>query len=458
MYRFEISYLTALLMATEGQGALPRKPTAVMLLDEAIRQIVILCIELCSLIFLLIRMVLAWCLMGKETNLLLRNQHRKRRYLIANLLLIGWSVCTPAGALAEPRVLRVGVVDGSQPCSYREYGIWKGLAVELWTQVAQRENLHYRLQPMSSIQAMLDATRSNELDVAVECINLSPSRLRKYEFSLPFQEDGQAVMVANDPFSLSRAFLAAMLSPSLVRMIALLTLLLFVMSALVWWVEDYSSSVDHGSKSPLHRFVKVFTIILTGEGDAEIVDTSRGRAVLMAAYIVRNISSAVLVGFLTVELVQEAQGLASRRLNSFDELSAMRIGYKSGTVSEEFLKELGIQLADSSNQSQSARVPINSIRDSLMALKDGRVNAVLADELQLRYLQSHSASSGIIPVLARSGIRPELQGFALSPNLNNETVKRINLSISELKRNGLVQQLRNEALSGPKATSNRSTF
>ena len=167
--------------------------------------------------------------MGKEADLLLRNQRWKRRCLIANLLLIGWSICTPAGGLAEPRVLRVGVVDGSQPCSYREAGIWKGLAVELWTQVAQRENLHYRLQPMSSIQSMLDATRSNELDVAVECINLSPSRLRKYEFSLPFQEDGQAVMVANDPFSLSRAFLAAMLSPSLVRMVALLTLLLFKM-------------------------------------------------------------------------------------------------------------------------------------------------------------------------------------------------------------------------------------
>ena len=396
--------------------------------------------------------------MEKATGLLRRNQRFKRRFLIANLLLIGWSVCTPAVGLAEPRVLRVGVVDGSQPCSYREAGVWRGLAVDLWTQVAQRENLHYRLMPMSSIQSMLDATRLNELDVAVECINLSPNRLRNYEFSLPFQEDGQAVMVANDPFSLSRAFLAAMLSPSLMRMVALLMMLLFVMSALVWWVEDYSSLVKDGGKGPLHRFVKVFTIILTGEGDAEIVDTSRGRAVLMAGYVVRNISSAVLVGFLTVELVQEAQGLASRRLSSFDELSVMRIGYKSGTVSEELLKELGMQLPDSSHQSKPARVPIDSIRDSLLALKEGRVNAVLADELQLRYLQSHAASSGIIPVLAMSGIRPELQGFALSPELNPETVKRINLAISQLKRNGLVQQLRNEALAGPGATSNRSTF
>lgn len=33
---------------------------------------------------------------------------------------------------------------------------------------------------MPSIQSMLDATRVNELDVAVECINLSLNRLRVY--------------------------------------------------------------------------------------------------------------------------------------------------------------------------------------------------------------------------------------------------------------------------------------
>ena len=134
---------------------------------------------------------------------------------MANAVLIGCCVFAPAGGLAAPRVLRVGVVEGSQPCSYREGGVWRGLAVDLWTQVAQRENLHYRLIQMPSIQSMLDVTRVNELDVAVECINLSPNRLRKYQFSLPFQEDGQAFLVANDPFSLSRAFLAALLRETL---------------------------------------------------------------------------------------------------------------------------------------------------------------------------------------------------------------------------------------------------
>ena len=67
---------------------------------------------------------------------------------------------------------------------------------------------------------------------------------------------------------------------------------------------------------------------------------------------------------------------------------------------------------------------------SVVAIKKGRVNGVLADELQLRYLNAHASSSGIIPLLAMSGNRPELQGFALSPELDPETVKRITLRIA----------------------------
>ena len=80
--------------------------------------------------------------MGKVTDLLRRNQRCKRRYLIANFLLIGWSVCAPAGGLAEPRVLRVGVVDGSQPCSYREAGVWSCL---LYTSPSPRDRTRSRM-------------------------------------------------------------------------------------------------------------------------------------------------------------------------------------------------------------------------------------------------------------------------------------------------------------------------
>jgi ABC-type amino acid transport substrate-binding protein len=368
----------------------------------------------------------------------------------AGLLLLAWALPDQARAAPLP-VLRVGVVDGSQPCSYREGGAWKGLAVGLWTRVAQTQDLPYVLRPMPSIRAMLEATRQGQLDVAVECINISPQRFQRYRFSLPFQEDGQAVLVVNDRISLGKAFLSAVMSVSLPRMVGLLVLTLLLMSAVVWWVEDHGAQACASGRGPLHRFVQVFTILLTGEGDAAIVDTSRGRGVLMVGYLVRNVSSAVLVGFLTVELVEEARGRANRRFETLAEVATLRVGYKAGTVSEDLLDELGLQPAPVGRQAVPGRVPLASITSALDLLRQGRLDAVLADELQLRYLQAQASSGGLTPVLAIAGIRPESQGFALSPRLPEATALRIDLAITELKRSGVVQQLRREALAGPLA-------
>lgn len=366
------------------------------------------------------------------------------------LPLLACGLALPAAAEPLGPVLRVGVVDGSQPCSFRDGGAWTGLAVELWARVAQREHLPYVLVPMASIRSMLEATRTGRLDVAVECINITPERLQQFRFSLPFQEDGQAVLVATDRFSLGKAFLETLLSPSLLRLVGLLLLALLLLSGAVWWLEDHADQVRQSGRGALHRFVMIFTILLTGEGDSAIVDTSRGRAVLMAGYLVRNVSSAVLVGFLTVELVQEAQGRAGRSFDSVQAITQLRVAYKPGTVSEELLRELGMPPV-ASPQADGGGVPVSSMLSSLALLQQGRIDAVLADELQLRYLKAQAPAQGFVPVLAMAGIRPELQGFGLSPRLSEARVQRINLAITELKRRGVVEQLRQRALANDPA-------
>jgi ABC-type amino acid transport substrate-binding protein len=320
------------------------------------------------------------------------------------------------------------------------------MTVELWARVAQREALPYVLVPMPSISAMLKATRTGQIDVAVECINIAPKTLKQYAFSLPFQEDGQAVLVANQPLSLGKAFITALFSPTLLRLVGLLLVALILMSAAVWWFEDQFTQVLQSGKSPYQQFIMIFTVLFIGDGASEMVTTSGGRAVLIAAHIVRDVSSAVLVGFLTVELLQDVQSHASRKLSSVNQIPNLRIAYKPGTVSEELLRELGVISSQRSTAGNGA-VPVQSIRGALQLLRTRQVDGVLADEMQLRYLKAQGlASDGLIPTVAISGIRPELQGFALSPQLPASVVQRINLSISQLKRNGVVQQLRERAI------------
>ncbi len=360
---------------------------------------------------------------------------------LAGLLLSGLPL---QAAPTEATVLRVGVVDGSQPCSFREGGAWQGLAVRLWSQIAQREAIPYVLQPMPSIKAMLEATRTGQLDVAVECINLSPERLRRYRFSLPFQEDGQALMVISNPFSLGQAFVGALFSGTLLRLLLVSLLLTLALTGSAWWLEDHPEKYAKSRRERLQGFARVFAVMVTGSGDDDVVTTTRGRALVLLAYFLRIIVSAVLVGFLTVELVQEAQGRAGQRVQRLSDLVGLRVGLKPGTVSESLVEEIN----RSSGAKQATIVPIHRIDQALGALDRQHIDVMLADDLQLRYLISSNQSPHLIPVLAIQGIRPELQGFALSPSLPPELVRRIDLAISELKRSGGLQELRREALAG----------
>lgn len=366
---------------------------------------------------------------------------------LAALLLAG----LPVAAVANPTpVLRVGVVDGSQPCSFFEGGAWQGLAVRLWGQIAERESIPYVLRPMPSIQAMLEATRSGQLDVAVECINLSPDRLRRYRFSLPFQEDGQALMVISNPFSLSQAFLSALLGGTLLRLLLVTLLLTLVLTLAVWWMEDHPEKHAASQRRRLQGLARVFAVMVTGSGDDGVVSTMRGRLLVLLAYLLRIIASAVLVGFLTVELVEEAQGRAGKRVQRLNDLAGLRVGLKPGTMSETLIHEINA----AAGPGKATIVPIMRIDQGLTALGRGLIDVMLADELQLRYLIATNQSPHRIPVLAIQGIRPELQGFALSPALPAPLVRRIDLSISELKRSGELQQLRRESLAGSKTSGN----
>ena len=81
------------------------------------------------------------------------------------LWLLAIAVSLAAGPSQAAPVLRVGVADGSQPCSYRQRGSWSGMAVELWQQVADQEQIPYVLVPADNTTELLAATKRNELDL-----------------------------------------------------------------------------------------------------------------------------------------------------------------------------------------------------------------------------------------------------------------------------------------------------
>lgn len=345
------------------------------------------------------------------------------------------------GAAAAASVLRVGLVDGSPPCSYREAGVWRGLGVDLWNRVATLEEIPYVVSQWPSVRQMLEASREGKVDVAVGCINVSPDRLKRYRFSLPFQEDGLAVMVVKSRLDLGRSFLAALLTPTLLQLLGGYLLAIAALTWLTLRLEVRHHPATAGRRNSLRHCSKVFQVLATGPGSNTIVTTTRGNGIVILAYLVRIVSASLLVGYLTVNVAGEIQDTASGAIRSPADLRGLRVGVRSGTVSESLLKELNA----SSPGPKATIVPLKSISEGGELLAERRIDALLGDNLQLSYLLLQEEAKGFLPSLALEGIRPESQAFAYAPTLPVATADRIDQAISALKRSGVVSELRQQA-------------
>lgn len=125
----------------------------------------------------------------------------------------------------------------------------------------------------------------------------------------------------------------------------------------------------------------------------------------------------LLVGYLTVNVARQVQGTPSARVRAEADLRGLRVAVRSGTVSEALLRELNA----GSRALKVTIVPLDNIRSGVDLLLARRVDAVLGDNLQLRYLLTNASLQGSRPSLALQGIRPESQAFALAPGLREQS-------------------------------------
>jgi ABC-type amino acid transport substrate-binding protein len=206
-------------------------------------------------------------------------------------------------------------------------------------------------------------------------------------------------------------------------------------------VEGYGQRQETRALGVRRTASKLFQVLATGPGGNVVVTTTRGNLVILVAYLVRIVTASLLVGYLTVTVVNETQGRLSGQMEGPDDLRGRRVAVRVGSASEALLREL-----NQSTTGPPARVVrIRQVAEGLPLLRQQRVDSMLADNLQLRWLQARVTPSGRTR-LALQGIRPESQAFVFSPSLPLPIAERIDLAISALKREGVVSELRNAIL------------
>ena len=363
------------------------------------------------------------------------------------LLALGLVALAPPPAARSAEILRVGVLDGSPPCSeLRGAGRWQGKAVDLWHFVAARERLAYTFDPYPNAKALLEASRLGQVDLGVGCLTITPERVGTYRFSLPFQESGVALLMGANRLATLRAVLEGLLDARLLGLLAGYLVAIGALSVAVWRTEGGyppGSAMEAGSATRSEggsagrwpprdwwrRYALVFQVLATGPGTNTIVATTRGQGLVVLSYLLRIVFGSLIVSTITLDVLRQAP-MSDALPDSLDDLAGRRVAARPGSVSEKLLRSPPLQ-------GRVTVVPLPRLSDAPTLLLERRVDAVLADEQQLRHVRAEA------PMRQRSrlrlvldGQRPESQAFVFSPQLPEATAQGIDRAISEAKRNG----------------------
>lgn len=101
--------------------------------------------------------------------------------------LVGTPGLARTAVVEQGPVLRVGVIDGAQPCSDARQGHWQGMAVELWERVAAGEQLPFVYETRDTAKALLKAVQQGQLDVGIGCLTITPSGSTRCASASPFR-------------------------------------------------------------------------------------------------------------------------------------------------------------------------------------------------------------------------------------------------------------------------------
>lgn len=345
-----------------------------------------------------------------------------RRSLALFLIFFAGLILLPASAYSA--TLRVAI-SGQEPFVQNQNGVWTGLAVSLWEEIAAQNQWAFEYHAYPSIESAVTAVGKGEADVLVGNTTVTSARIKTVEFSQPYFRSGLQIMIPE-----ARPHTFARLWENIVGFGHLTVFwyilgIVFVVTILVTLFErkhnpDFPKTWPAGLAE---AFYYVTSLTLTNKSAYKGFAGVLGRLMLVfwmiLGFLMVTYVTAAVTAAMTVEQLRA-------RINGPQDLVGKKIGVITDSAGAAFAKNRGLQFKAFPNleSAVTALVP-DSGRPSIECIVD-----------DAPVLRAYDFNNPHVPI---TEVGPVFNGFTYAYALPIGSPLRIelNASLTRLIENGI---------------------
>lgn len=354
------------------------------------------------------------------------------RFLV---LLVALLANIPASAqqatVAEPdndRAKTVGVYV-HPPFVTKSGDSYGGMAIDLWEVAASRIGIASRYVEYENIGELVDATASGAVDIAVSNMTVTRERAERIDFTHPWFDAGQRVLVRQDGGAGAGDLLRGLSDSGHLQTYAGIGIVILFATILVT-VFDRQFDRDFPKRwrdGIAESFYTVMSVVTSGKAPSRKNLFGWVGRIWQGLWLVCGIA---VLAYVTSSATSVMTALTlTNQINSVADLPGRVVGVQPGSVSEEYARQAGFNTR-----------PFQHIEEAADALAAGAVDAVLGDAPVLEYYTHNNPGRGLTvvgPIFA-----PDKYAFGL-PN-DSALTRPLSVEIIGLHESGRLADIRTQ--------------
>lgn len=258
--------------------------------------------------------------------------------LIVSLALAALSPLQAQEAARTPRPVKVGLYV-SPPFVMEAEGRFTGMAVELWEALQTNVGLQSEYQVFPTLRALVDATASGDIDVAVTNLTITKSRAQRIDFTQPWFDAGLRIMVSEDRSTGFWDLVAGLRSSGHLAAYGLLAFIIVIATLLLTLFDrQFDENFPKRWRDGLaESFYAVMSVATSGKSPSRKNLFGWVGRIWQALWLVSGIAVLAYVTS-SVTSVMTTLSLANQ-INSLTDLPGKTVGVFTGSVAEEFTRD-----------------------------------------------------------------------------------------------------------------------